>query len=174
MTGVALTLASVFANVLMVVGVLILLFIVVVNVRRKSMDVGALDPREKIERDRQKRGTRDDLRTMMVELDELTRQFSAQLDAKSVKLEQLIREADQRIAQLEGRTPSPRDSTPEQSPVEAPAERRSSLIPNPDDDPLTTRVYELADAGHDATQISRKLDEHIGKIELILALRQHS
>lgn len=39
-------------------------------------------------------------------------------------------------------------------------------------DPLTRTVYELADEGKTAVQIARQLDEHLGKVELILALRE--
>ena len=39
------------------------------------------------------------------------------------------------------------------------------------DDPLARSVYQLADEGMEPTQIAQQLDEHIGKIELILALR---
>lgn len=39
-------------------------------------------------------------------------------------------------------------------------------------DPLARSIYRLADAGHDAPSISRLLSEHVGKIELILALRR--
>ena len=52
-----------------------------------------------------------------------------------------------------------------------------SLVPEIDTlvaprDPLTASVYEMADAGQSALDIARELDEHTGKIELILALRQ--
>jgi len=33
-------------------------------------------------------------------------------------------------------------------------------------------VYALADAGSSSDEIARQLDEHIGKVELILALRE--
>jgi hypothetical protein len=33
-------------------------------------------------------------------------------------------------------------------------------------------VYELADGGRDPVEIARALDEQIGKVELILALRE--
>ncbi len=38
-------------------------------------------------------------------------------------------------------------------------------------DSFTRRVYELADAGHEHIDIARELNEHVGKIDLILALR---
>jgi hypothetical protein len=39
-------------------------------------------------------------------------------------------------------------------------------------DPLTRSVYELADGGLAAVDIARRLDEQVGKVELILALRR--
>ena len=41
----------------------------------------------------------------------------------------------------------------------------------PEDD-LTRNVYRLADAGHDPVAIAQQLNEHVGKVELILALRR--
>lgn len=41
-------------------------------------------------------------------------------------------------------------------------------------DPATQMIYELADQGRAAIDIARELDEHIGKVELILALRAHA
>ena len=38
-------------------------------------------------------------------------------------------------------------------------------------DPLTREVYALADAGLAAAEIARRLEQHTGKVELILALR---
>jgi hypothetical protein len=39
-------------------------------------------------------------------------------------------------------------------------------------DPVTRCVYELADKGLEPMAIARQLDQHIGKVELILALRE--
>ena len=39
-------------------------------------------------------------------------------------------------------------------------------------DPLTAEVYRRADAGEDAVTIAQAMEEQIGKVELILALRQ--
>lgn len=38
-------------------------------------------------------------------------------------------------------------------------------------DTLTRSIYALADAGSDPLEIAKQLDEHVGKVELILALR---
>ena len=48
---------------------------------------------------------------------------------------------------------------------------RSTVEFKPAMDPLTQQIYELADAGHTAVAIARDLNEQVGKIELILALR---
>lgn len=41
-------------------------------------------------------------------------------------------------------------------------------------DPLSASVYELADRGRSPVEIAQQLDEQVGKVELILALRQAS
>ena len=38
-------------------------------------------------------------------------------------------------------------------------------------DPLAEQIYELADAGRTPVEIAQDLDEQVGKVELILALR---
>ncbi|MCH7547212.1 MAG: hypothetical protein IID30_12500 [Planctomycetes bacterium] len=58
-------------------------------------------------------------------------------------------------------------SSPEVFPTISPA---SHPLPN-EPDPLTRSVYELSDSGQDTVSIARELDEQIGKVELILALR---
>ena len=40
-------------------------------------------------------------------------------------------------------------------------------------DPLTRSVYNLADYGRTSLEIAQELDEQIGKVELILSLRDH-
>lgn len=44
-------------------------------------------------------------------------------------------------------------------------------LTTPAPDPLTQRVYDLADQGVSQLEIAQRLDEQIGKVELILALR---
>jgi len=163
------------ANYLLLAGVALLIFVLWFNVRKRVAGHQNLDPREKIERDKQVTGMKNDLRTMMVELDELTRRFSSQLDAKAVKLERLIEQADQRIARLQGQrgvieTPD----TPEEEQVSDREAASDEDTEQDEADPLAENVYKLADEGHDPGEIARRLDEHIGKVELILALRQQA
>lgn len=39
-------------------------------------------------------------------------------------------------------------------------------------DEVTSKIYEMSDAGQSAVEIASALEEHVGKVELILALRQ--
>ncbi|MEX0741417.1 MAG: hypothetical protein WD079_01385 [Phycisphaeraceae bacterium] len=169
------------ANVFMAAGVAMIIMLLVINTRGKLRRRGSatLNPHEKVERIKQTHGMKNDMRNMMVELEELTRRFSAQLDAKAVRLERLIDEADERLAQLEamgsGRRTDAAPQPPEEGNRPAPPEAAESPTePEPEEplDPLSRNVYDLADAGHEPIAIARKLREQVGKVELILALRQ--
>jgi hypothetical protein len=66
----------------------------------------------------------------------------------------------------------------ERSDPQPPAPRERTRLARRDDDdgppdPLTAAVYQLADDGHQPVQIAQQLDEQVGKVELILALREH-
>lgn len=98
---------------------------------------------------------------LLVELEQMARQMSAQLDTRSAKLEVLIKEADQRIAALQ----AARSASGAPPPVPAPL----ALPP----DPLHAEVYDLAGQGHSPRQIAQRLGRPYGEIELVLALRSH-
>lgn len=153
--------------------------------KRRAKAVGAPTSREQIQQNRQHRGMRGDLEILMVEIEELSKRFASQLDAKSIQLERLLNEADQRIARLERLRQDAGESRPSSfdvagGPGSSPTGHEAGSSDDPPaalaqkagDDPLTRSVYEMADQGHDADQIARQLNEHVGKIELILALRR--
>jgi hypothetical protein len=170
--------------------------------------------REQLERTNQRQGMRDDLQTLMVEIEQMAKRLSSQIDTKAARLEKLLDQADQRIAELErargeagespraggerlhggsqtdaggqrGDEPSLNDASTADGPrrsveevekaasvAAAPAGSAARSTPGAQDDPLTRSVYELADAGKAAPQIASELNEHTGKVELILALRR--
>ena len=97
---------------------------------------------------------------LLVELEQMARQMTAQLETRSAKLELLIKEADERIASLQA-SPSGAAAA---SPV-------PSLTLPPD--PLHAEVYELSSQGHSARQIAQQLGRPYGEVELVLALRGH-
>ena len=55
---------------------------------------------ERLEKLRQEQGVRRDLDSLMVEIEEMAKRISHQLDAKAVRLEQLIEDADHRLTRL--------------------------------------------------------------------------
>lgn len=142
--------------------------------RRKSAS-GNLTARDALERAKQKQEVRNDLESLMVDLEQMARRLSAQLDAKTMQVEKANREADERIAQLEALKAELVRPTTIASRVEQ-GSSDSSLHahdqPPADADPLTREVYALADQGRGPADIARELKEHQGKVELILALRR--
>ncbi|MFP4144703.1 MAG: hypothetical protein ACLFV3_06125 [Phycisphaeraceae bacterium] len=172
------TLALELLHLLPAIGVLLILVSVLMSLRKKKQKMGKqITAREQVERSRQERAMRGDLEHLMVEIEQLTRRFSAQLDAKAMHVEKLIREADQRIARLEEMESQvrSRDGAGSAEPVMSSrltAELESAREPAEASDPLSRSVCKLADEGLDPREIAGRLGEHVGKVELILALRR--
>src|SRR5687767_8058912 len=101
---------------------------------------------------------RRDMDLLMVELQELSRRISAEIDTRFAKLEAAIRDADRRIAVLNRLSRSAADR---------PDDGMKS-----DFDARHGVVYELADAGFSPIEIARDLGKTPGEIELILNLRK--
>jgi cell division protein FtsN len=151
--------------------------------RRARGEAPPVEPGDRMDAARRRAEARGSLEAVMVETQELTRVCAAQMENRVTRLEQLLLRADERIAHLEallrasGQTPPASEPAPSQRPT---VETRSPApftppvaTPPPADaaDPLARRVYELADAGRSPVDIAQSLDEHPGKVELILALR---
>ena len=147
----------------------------------------SLTPMEQLERNHQMRGVRGDLEVLMVEIEQFSKRLSSHLDAKTAAMEMLLKRVDRRIAELKqltennGNSNSDKRSTATADPYAIDDEpqnkpggdgsstnRASEQLP---EDPLSRSVYQLADQGLDAYTIAQRLKEHVGKIELILALR---
>jgi len=108
----------------------------------------------------QQRSVERQMQNVLVDMAEMARQITAQLDTRAAKLELLIKEADQKLAALR--------SAAQPSPSPQGALEMESAPP----DPQHAQVYALADQGHSASQIAQQLKRPSGEIELILALRQ--
>jgi hypothetical protein len=111
------------------------------------------------------------MQNLLVELSEMTRQITAQLDTRSQKLQLLIQDADERIAALQKL--ERQGTAPRTEPVWAnasPAPQRIAPPPEPVDE-QHQRVYTLADRGLSAGEIAKELNQPRGEVELILALR---
>lgn len=151
--------------------------------RRTQATTPNLTAKEHLERNHQMRGVRGDLEVLMVEIEQFSKRLSSHLDAKAAAMEMLLKRVDQRIEELKRLTDngngkrSKESSDPYATDDDLPAkatgdqaatQRATDQIP---EDPLSRSVYQLADQGLDAYTIAQRLQEHVGKIELILALR---
>jgi hypothetical protein len=146
--------------------VLVISALMMAAAKRRKRQGGSLTAREQMQRLDQTSGMRGDLEQLMVEIEQLAKRMGAQLDVKAMRLEQLLRQADQRVAELE------RLQRAEPGQASAPPAPRPQAPPAAPEDPLARNIYQLADAGNDSIEIARQLNEHVGKVELILALRR--
>lgn len=109
------------------------------------------------------------------ELVQLARRILAQVEARSAQLEALIADADERIAELrrlEERHPALQDGgAPRPGGGASGAARPPAREPDHPAGGVTREVYALADRGLAPVEIARELDQHLGSVELILALR---
>jgi hypothetical protein len=115
------------------------------------------------------RAVEQDMNNLLVELSKMARQLTAQLDTRAIKLEMLIKQADERLAALKqlnngaagGMPPTNGNGSPEPTSPESPGVDERHL-----------EVYALADERLSAQQIANKLTRPRGEIDLILALRR--
>jgi hypothetical protein len=134
----------------------------------------------------QQRAAERDMSNLLVELSEMARQITAQLDTRAAKLQSLLEDADARINELKslGATtdsvrsdngvpgeadcpfPGPRPS----SPASTAASEGSLTEPEPIN-PRYAEIYTLADDGLTPHEIAQRLGRPNGEIQLILALR---
>jgi len=143
--------------------------------------------REQLVRLRDQRRLYHSMDDLLVQLEDASRRIGAQLDTKFAKLEAVIRDADERIARLEGilgrreAKETPRTTPPEQRVASqtGPAPRESSRAGTPGEferggsggDSRCQRVYELLDAGVAPIRVAEQLGLPLGEVELIMKLR---
>jgi hypothetical protein len=113
------------------------------------------------------RAVERDMSNLLVELSEMARQITAQIDTRAGKLEALIREADEKIAALRAVAPPAAASPFTIPPATAAPTLDREVPPNPEH----ADVYALADDGKSPRDIAAQLGRPDGEIELILALR---
>jgi hypothetical protein len=156
----------------------------------KPSSLGSLSQQRSVERQMQ---------NLLVELSEMSRQISGQLDTRATKLELLIKEADEKLEQLRHgtaaatqgharRAEAPTFHVGEQqsfmfanqsspaaaaaAPTVAPGPRMSLTYSAADEpDPRHAQIYALTDQGRGPKEIATTLGRPSGEIELILALR---
>lgn len=115
----------------------------------------------------QQRAVERQMQSLLVEMAEMARQITAQIDTRTEKLHQLMGEADRKIAEL--RRLQAGGTTQGDAAVQPVS---AGSTPSPADSPETrhSEIYSLADAGLPLAEIARRLGRPSGEIELILAL----
>jgi len=150
---------------MIIAAVLTILYVVMRPSRRKKDPLSRTDPIPTLASQRQ---VERDMNNLLVELSEMARQITAQLDTRAAKLQLLIAEADQRLERLS--TCGASGLAPERPP----SNRHADVPAPPPVDPRHVEVYVLADQGRTAGEIAGKLGRPSGEIELILALRERA
>lgn len=128
------------------------------------------------------RSVEREMSNLLVELSEMSRQITGQLDTRATKLELLLKEADEKIEALRAASAGAPGPAAERREWTGPSAERRALLDDPEPadvpdrrpapvDPRHAEVYALADAGRNAREIAQDLGRPSGEIELILALR---
>ena len=166
-----------------VAGVMIFTCALIITTRRRASR--ATSPRGSARRQREladrRRGREEELREIMIQLETLAREVTAQIDTRYHKLEAVIRDADRRIAELRalansaGEAPGGLDVTVDDVVVDdgkaAMAGGRTDVL-SPGGRIDRVAVWRLADEGHGPDEIARMLAQPIGEVRLILDVRQ--
>ena len=155
--------SPVLPGLLVFVGVLVLTF-TIMNMTRKRQgrmrSVEAELPSERLAHLRAAADADAGIEGRAARAADMVREATAKLETRAARLEVLLEHADQRIAGLE------RALDGSDTPSSAPATTDSHA------DPIKARVFSLADDGLSAIEIAQQTDQHVGEVELILALRR--
>jgi len=119
----------------------------------------------------EKRRALREVEEVMIELDQVARNVHGQLDTRFAKLEAVIRDADERIAELKRLTRKTEAAPSLDITLDAVEPDEEEAAPVMGDGPHAD-VYRLADAGMDRIRIAEETGKKTGEIELILALRK--
>jgi len=109
--------------------------------------------------------SQDEIRRLIVELQEIGRELYGRLDTRIQHLEQLLADADQRITEL--KTSGVSDPIQQLVPLEEPKPRNIG----PELETRYASIYSLADQGLSIAQIAQETSRLEGEIELIMRLR---
>lgn len=167
-------------------GLAVVVFLIVVVMmipRLRRRRAGTDRPREMTDAERGTAGRiQRSLERLMVELFDMSRDINAQLQTRIETLNQLIRDADDRIVRLnrlagqDGATPAEpadrQEPTPEATGPGASADEGPALKTGTVADPDHREIYELSDQGATPTEIARKTGRPLGEVQLILDLRR--
>ena len=113
----------------------------------------------------QQRAIERDLSALLAQLTATAGEMTSQIEAQAVRLQALLREADEKINEL-------RSATSAASRPPAPRDNVDHIPATAAVDPQHVEIYGLADQGRSPREIARRLNRPHGEVELILALRE--
>ncbi len=133
----------------------------------------------------QQKALERDMQSVVVELADMTRQMSAQLETRATKLDLLIQEADAKIARLNAAIANvDAGGSGSMPPIDLPLAAVASLpmpmkspglrLVKDDTEDRWAQVYMLADQGLSTSQIANRLNRPEGEVDLILHIRPKS
>jgi len=183
---------SMIPSLMMAAGMLLLTVWAMGSVRRRMRartghKKQPASPRDRVRALEQRAAASNHINTLMVDAEELTRRLAATLDNKAERAQRLLDRLELRLAEVEGHGAGRSRQTTATSgarldpgrgaavrSVRVPVGKvsRSGPVVSLTPDPLRDEVLRLADEGLPPVEIACKLNEQIGKVELILALRQ--
>ena len=161
-----------WVDALLVGGILLVTASLLMVLRNRKRRAGhAVSARDRLDhaRDdtRQRDRQRKDLESVALSIEEMARRVAAQLDNKASRVEALLDEAERTLHRLEAAT-RVASAAADRMPAGAPATSGPRVDPPAED--LSTRVRRLAGEGLEPPAIAAQVDEHVGKVELILSL----
>lgn len=172
---------------LLALGIVIMFVMVTRSLRSRSARKRAeyLTPREHIDQIKARHRSRRVDDAAASEFVTTATELATRLENKAERLEQLILQADQRLVQLrhaidqldsqaagDARVVYEGEGDDDVQIGDAFDGSESPSAELQQDDPLASAVVELAGAGHSPIEIAQQLNEQVGKVELILALRR--
>ena len=139
---------------------------------------------ERVRKAREFNRTEDELRDVIIELEQLARELNAQIDTKYRKLEAVIRHADERIAMLRELTGQADQTPPSHVRSGSPAVPGLDIVVGDDEvetaaSPLPIastrgidkrRILDLAAQGEPPAQIAAATNRSLAEVELVLRL----
>lgn len=148
--------------------------LMMISQRRRRQESGPsprLYAREQLARLKEEKVVHSEIGEVMSHLEQLAREIDAQLDAKLMRMDRCIRDADDRINRLDRVTRNLKAGASLDVTVDR--DSAESLRPLTDDTDRgdNERVFRLADTGKTAREIAGSIGRPIGEIDLILALR---
>ena len=150
-------------------------FLTLLSISRRRREGGPSPrayARELVGRAREEKAIHSDIAEIMLQLQQVAREINAQLDAKFIRLEQCIADADRRIERVEraARPVAPRAALDVTVGEESTDERQAPEPPQ--QDRTRERIHAMMDRGMSASDIAQAVGKPFGEVELMIALRK--